>query len=786
MRIAMLLHKSVEFDSRVRREAAALSEAGHDVTVLHLPRRRGELDGALDGFTVRSVTPPAWVRRWLPSLVYRMVFLAAFVRGVRRLSPDVVHAHDVAMLAPGAIGAAVTGAQLVYDSHEYAAGVPYRERLWALFVTALERVVIRRCAAVITVSDGIAERLVDRYGLIERPVVLRNVPMSAKEPVAPGALRERLGIGAAPLVLHQGAVAPGRGCEQLVAAMRDLPDAHLVFLGDGWPGHQARVEALVAAGGLSDRVHFLASVPIAELAGHTADADIGVSLLEDSCENHRLALPNKVFEYVAAGVPVVVGDLPELRALVERHRIGWIADGSDATALARVLRTAIESRGERADDVERARRELTWEREKLRLTELYGRLDGGSPRPTAIVLVRNAVTHDARVQREARVLRDQGHEVLIVGVAAGTAPAGDALVGGLAVRRLKTGLRTVRRRQVERGPAPARAPTRPAEPATPRTATVASRVRRTLVTADWYRRGIAEIRRARPRLIHCNDYNTMWIGVAAKLLYGTRVVYDAHELWPDRNLRPEWRPWLLACEALFVRIADATLAASPGYADVMARRYRVARPLVIRNVPDLQPAEPTAETRRPGDPPCAIYFGAITRGRGLEQAISLVGRHPTLRLRLIGPEAWSYRSELDRFARGLGVRDRVELLPPVPPDQATLVMASADVGLALIEPTCLSYRLTLPNKLFEYVAAGLPVIASNLPVMAEFVEQTGAGLTADPEIDGSLDAALDAALDPERNAAFREAAREAARSLNWASEARVLDGAYRRLEVARS
>ena len=58
-----------------------------------------------------------------------------------------------------------------------------------------------------------------------------------------------------------------------------------------------------------------------------------------------------------------------------------------------------------------------------------------------------------------------------------------------------------------------------------------------------------------------------------------------HELWPDRNGRPEWRPWLLACERLFVRLADATITTSPGYAELIARRYRVLPPVVVRNIP---------------------------------------------------------------------------------------------------------------------------------------------------------------------------------------------------------
>ena len=170
MRVAMLLHKSVEFDSRVRREARTLVAAGHAVTVVELdPDARGELDG----FTRVSASPPRWVRRALPFQLYRVVFLGAFLLRLLRLRPDVVHAHDAAMLLPGLLGARLTRARLVYDSHELATGVPYRDGRWAAFVRAIERLAVPRADAVITVSDGVAGRMQALYGLHERPAVVR-------------------------------------------------------------------------------------------------------------------------------------------------------------------------------------------------------------------------------------------------------------------------------------------------------------------------------------------------------------------------------------------------------------------------------------------------------------------------------------------------------------------------------------------------------------------------------------------------------------------------------------
>jgi glycosyltransferase involved in cell wall biosynthesis len=375
VRIAMLLHKSVEHDARVRREAKALQRAGHEVVVVHLPRPGSSVAGAAaDGYELRTAERP----EWLPGAPARAV-AAAHLSGIAAAErPDVVHAHDAAMLAPGWLAARRCGARLVYDSHELATGVPYRSPAWAALVAGVERGFVRRADAVITVSDGIAERLQERYSLATRPTVVRNVPdlRPAGDPATPPAdLRRRFEIDRAPLVLHHGAAAQDRGCENLVRALVGLDRAHLLFLGAGGP-YGERLRALSETLGVAARTHFEPPVALDRLLAHTAQADVGVSLLEPSCDNHRLALPNKVFEYVAAGVPVVVSDLPELGRLVRAYEIGWAVDPRDPASIAAGLSAAIDAGADAAlrERLSRAAGELNWEREQRRLLELYERL----------------------------------------------------------------------------------------------------------------------------------------------------------------------------------------------------------------------------------------------------------------------------------------------------------------------------------------------------------------------------------------------------------------------------
>jgi glycosyltransferase involved in cell wall biosynthesis len=301
------------------------------------------------------------------------------------------------------------------------------------------------------------------------------------------------------------------------------------------------------------------------------------------------------------------------------------------------------------------------------------------------------------------------------------------------------------------------------------------RLHRLLRTLDYYRRAIGLIRAWRPSLVHCNDYNTMWVGVAVRLLGGS-VIYDAHELWPDRNQRTEPRWWLLFCEALFVRIAHRVTATSPGHAAVIARRYRVPAPQVIRNIPERVSRRQVAQTREPG---LIVYDGAVTTNRGLEQAIRSLPSVPQTRLRVIGPGRVEYRARLVALARGLGVEGRVEFAAPVPPDRVIAAIAVAELGLALIQPSCLSYVLSLPNKVFEYVAAGLPILAADLPVLGPFVEEHGLGLLTIPDDAEDLASKLDRLMQPETNSLYRTAVDDARRELDWERESEALIGAYR-------
>jgi glycosyltransferase involved in cell wall biosynthesis len=203
----------------------------------------------------------------------------------------------------------------------------------------------------------------------------------------------------------------------------------------------------------------------------------------------------------------------------------------------------------------------------------------------------------------------------------------------------------------------------------------------------------------------------------------------------------------------------------------MARRFAIS-PRVIRNVPETshETEEPAADLREslPEGAKVVLYLGGMQASRGLEEAIRALERLPDCHLVLMGSGEEKYVERLRTIAHEAGVAERLEIRPPVRPHEVVAVTAAADVGVVLNHRTNLNNYLSLPNKIFEYVVAGLPVVASDFPDMAELVNGYGVGVTCDPEDPAGIARAVEAVLRERER--YREGARRAAPELTWERE----------------
>jgi glycosyltransferase involved in cell wall biosynthesis len=229
-----------------------------------------------------------------------------------------LHAHD----RLGLLTAHLTGipAPTVYDSHEYWKGRDSSNPP-SHWVRAIEPALAPRAAAVVTVSNGIARMLKADLRLSTTPLVLRNIPERPKD-LAPtirrARLRERLGLVAdAPVAGFCGFITPrGRGIDVMINALDAAPSWHLVLIGPFRGMTPERLRKLCTESGVTDRIHFMNEVPQSELLSLLAEVDVGLCMTPNINSNYRHALPNKLFEYVMAGVGVIATDLPDIADFV--------------------------------------------------------------------------------------------------------------------------------------------------------------------------------------------------------------------------------------------------------------------------------------------------------------------------------------------------------------------------------------------------------------------------------------------------------------------------------------
>jgi glycosyltransferase involved in cell wall biosynthesis len=277
---------------------------------------------------------------------------------------DVVHAHDFTALAAGAQLARERGVPLVYDTHELWSGRPREHRPTPL-ADRRERRTERRlgseAAAVLTVGDGVAEALRERYAWEHVTVVRNTFPLAeGTRPTRPEAPRE---------LVYAGRLAAYRELETIAEATRPpglpLPVTLLGPADDTW-----------LAGFDPGAAQVLPPVSPEEVTERLAAAGLVLVTHSDRWENHRLAMPNKLFHAVRAGVPVVATDVGELARIVRRHGLGTLYRPGDAADLRRAVSEATDPvrYAELRAGVDAASAELGWEKDERVLLELYRRL----------------------------------------------------------------------------------------------------------------------------------------------------------------------------------------------------------------------------------------------------------------------------------------------------------------------------------------------------------------------------------------------------------------------------
>lgn len=409
--VCIIACKDLSLNMRTIRQARSLAHAGHRVTIVGYkapdPRLGG--DRAVASLVATGNAPAAIVltsRLWTQTRILRdeagavRLAEAAVARGGGRTgiyarragrklagqSFDIVQGHfDRSLIAAESL-ARRSGARLVFDAVEVPFDVELlprdpTSRAMRIAEIGRESAIARRADAWITVNESIADNIVERFG-VARPFVLRNLADEGYWP-SDGRLRRDIGLGAdACILLHLNTLRRGEGVETIIDALARLPEHfHLVALGPTPQRPYLRdLRRHARKLGLASRFHLVPMQPASAVLPYIAGADIGVIARQGGLQNLRLSLPNRLFQLIAARLPVAVTPLHEISRLVRQWGAGVVFEEADAADLAAAIRKIADPDEYRhyRDAADRAAKALTWQREGQRYVEFIEQLGQGA------------------------------------------------------------------------------------------------------------------------------------------------------------------------------------------------------------------------------------------------------------------------------------------------------------------------------------------------------------------------------------------------------------------------
>lgn len=390
-------------DPRVHKTSIALARAGYDVSVLCYRENdtRPSIETVDIGIQVYRTTKNAVIPASLERLLKRVYYQSKSTPNVSNSSPtpscgqvlktsamiygyvlqnnfmmartahahglraDIYHANDLDTLVAAFYLAKLYGGKVIYDAHEL-----YTEQ-WGDFnsivrwkMAEMEKFLIRRCSGVMTVNNSIAAELATRYGLITTPTVVMNCPPFVHAPITHPP-------SAHPRVIYVGSYSPDRGLENLISGFRYVDDATLSFM--GWGPLRDKMVYLTNQYGLTDKVSFLEPVPMPRIVESLYSFDIGVVPYLPTSLNNLYATPNKLFEYLHAGLAVAGSDIPEVRRVVKDKGTGRLFNPYHPTDIGHVINEMVHDNLEsyKLHSYKWAVEEYNWERQSERMLKLY-------------------------------------------------------------------------------------------------------------------------------------------------------------------------------------------------------------------------------------------------------------------------------------------------------------------------------------------------------------------------------------------------------------------------------
>ena len=304
---------------------------------------------------------------------------------------------------------------------------------------------------------------------------------------------------------------------------------------------------------------------------------------------------------------------------------------------------------------------------------------------------------------------------------------------------------------------------------------------------DYAARAVKVARELRPQVCHAHDLATLPVAFLVSRRVGARLIYDSHEINTEMGFHAR-APWIVRWlsrryEGYLARRSDAVITVNRSISGLLSNWYRIAPPCVVMNCPPKNGVPPRTalfheELGLPSDTRVVLYHGNLSQQRGLEQLVRAVAFIPTS-VRLVIMGTGLLREGLERLAESEKCGGRITFREPVLPGEILPYVASADLGVVLFEPVEMNNYFASPNKLFDYLMAGVPVIASDLPEIARLVDSLKVGCLVNQGDPIDIGRGVVEVLESDDYGGMRDRARRAAIDFyNWEKQAQGLLGIY--------
>ncbi len=353
-------------DVRVDKICRTLSKCGYNVTLVgRLKRDSRQLDKR-DYKTHRMKLLFQKEAVFYAEYNFRLFLYLLFKKA------DLLYANDLDTLLPNYLVSKLKKIPLVYDSHEYFTGVPelennnFARNCWIY----IEKKIFPKLKHIFTVNDSIAGLYRKQYN--KEVKVVRNVPLKTDFNREKNRIELGLPLEKNIIILQGAGINVDRGGEELIEAMNYIENTLLLIIGGG--DVIDTLKTMTKKMGLNDRIVFINKLPYSELMQYTSNADLGLTLDKGTNINYRFSLPNKLFDYIMAGIPVLSSDLPEIRKIIEKYDIGEIIESHKPMDIAGKINQMLKDKEKLKKytlNTSSALNELCWENEEVELINVF-------------------------------------------------------------------------------------------------------------------------------------------------------------------------------------------------------------------------------------------------------------------------------------------------------------------------------------------------------------------------------------------------------------------------------